>query len=172
MKNLEKNNQRSYDVIIVLGAAVWRGGRPSPALQRRVSHAASLMRKDKAGYLLLTGGFGKYPPTEARVMKDLAVNQGVPPDKIVLEEKGVNTFKSVVYCVQIMAGRNWTKAIIVSDPYHLYRCLFLFRRMGVKAIGSGAPGGRQANPLWKWVYYYVRESIAFIWYLVRILILK
>ncbi len=33
----------AYDVIVVLGAAVWPGGQPSPALQRRILHAVDLL---------------------------------------------------------------------------------------------------------------------------------
>ena len=57
----------TYDVIVVLGAAVWPGGQPSPALQRRVMHAVDLMQRGYAAYLLVTGGMGQYPPTEASV---------------------------------------------------------------------------------------------------------
>lgn len=168
----ENVHQKRYDVVIVMGAAVWEGGRPSPALKRRVLHAVGLMKKNRADYLLVTGGLGKYPPTEARVMRTLAIDEGVSLQNIVMEEKGTSTFKSAVCCVKIISGNNWSNAIVVSDPYHLYRCVFLFRRFGVRAVGSGAPGGRQANPLWKWGYYYLREFIALPWYLVLIAVEK
>ena len=169
---LKENNQLCFDVIVVLGAAVWPGGRPSPALRRRVLHAVELMRKDKANYLLVTGGLGKYPPAESRVMKNIALNEGVSINKIVLEEKGTSTFKSAIHCVQMMRKHNWMNAIIVSDPYHLVRSVFVFRCLGIHAVGSGARGGRQVNPLWKWWYYHIRELIALPWYLVLILITK
>ena len=68
----------TYDAIVVLGAAVWPGGQPSPALQRRVMHAVDLLQQGYAAYLLVTGGVGKYPPTEAEVMQRLAVAHGIP----------------------------------------------------------------------------------------------
>src|SRR5882724_3797868 len=67
----------TYDVIVVLGAAVWPGGQPSPTLQRRVMHAVDLMQQGYAVYLLVTGGMGHYPPTEAEVMQRLAVAHGI-----------------------------------------------------------------------------------------------
>jgi vancomycin permeability regulator SanA len=46
----------AYDVIVVLGAAVWPGGQPSPTLQRRTLHAVDLLQRGYATYLLVTGG--------------------------------------------------------------------------------------------------------------------
>ena len=66
---------RAYDVIVVLGAAVWPGGQPSPALQCRVLHAVDLLQRGYALHLLVTGGVGQYPPAEAEVMT-FAVSQG------------------------------------------------------------------------------------------------
>ena len=50
----------AYDVIVVLGAAVWPGAQPSPALQRRILHAVDLLQRGYAAHLLVTGGVGKY----------------------------------------------------------------------------------------------------------------
>ena len=163
---LRKEEREPFDVIVVLGAAVWKGGMPSPVIKRRVLHAVNLMKNGRAKYLLLTGGLGKHPPTEARVMKDLAIKEGIPPKRLILEEKATSTYESAVGCIQIIRKHKWSSAIIVSDPYHLFRATFLFRSFGVKAVGSGVKGGRKSNPLWKWVYYYIREAAAFLWYLI------
>ena len=48
---------RRADVIIVLGAAEYRG-KPSPVLQARLNHALLLYLKGLAPYLLTTGGAG------------------------------------------------------------------------------------------------------------------
>ena len=169
---LKEDSQICFDVIVVLGAAIWKDGRPSPALRRRVLHAVALMKQNKANYLLVTGGLGKYPPTEGKMMKNLAINGGIPQNKIVAEEKGTSTFKSAIECIKIMRKRNWLNAIIVSDPYHLFRSVFVFRCFGINAVGSGAQGGREANPLWKWWYYHLRELIALPWYLILVLTTK
>src|SRR5215467_5275333 len=81
----------SYDVIVVLGAAVWPGEQPSPALQRRVLHAVDLLQRGYAAYLLVTGGVGKYPPAEAVVMQRLAVAHGILPQHILCEDQATST---------------------------------------------------------------------------------
>jgi len=166
------DNNRHFDVIIVLGAAVWEGGRPSPALRRRLLHAVTLMKEGKADYLLVTGGLGKYPPTEAAMMKDLATDEGIPAEKIITEEKGTTTFESITECVRIMRNNDWLSSVVVSDPYHLFRATFVFRCFGISAVGSGAKGGRQANTTIKWWYYHLREIIALFWYVILVLIAK
>jgi len=172
MKYKDKKNFSNFDVIVVLGAAVWNGGLPSPALKRRLLHAVSLFKKGKANYLLVTGGLGKYPPTEASVMKELALKQGLNSENILVEDKGKSTFQSVLESIRIIREHNWTNAIVVSDPYHLFRALLVFRCFNIRVIGSAAKGGKEANKLWKWSYYYLREYIALPWYIVLIIILK
>ena len=104
-----------FDVIIVMGAAVWEGHRPSPALRRRLLHGVSLWKQGAADYLLVTGGLGKYPPAEARVMKTLATEEGVPPEKILSEDQSTSTFESGIHCAKIMQVRGWSTAVIVTD---------------------------------------------------------
>lgn len=157
-----------YDVIIVLGAAVRKGGVPSSALRRRLLHGVWLMKQKKAGYLLVTGGTGRYPPAEACVMKQLALEQGIEPERIITEEKATNTFESAKLCISIMRRQKWNSALVVSDPYHLPRSVFLFRCLGIRASGSGAKGGRGSNTLLKWWYYHLREVLAFAWYVLLI----
>lgn len=154
------------DVIVVLGAAVWRGGQPSPALRRRLLQGVALMKEGKADRLLLAGGLGKYRPTEARLMRQLAIEEGIPESRIVLEDEGTTTLDSITRCARIMRSNHWNSAMVVSDSYHLFRSTLLFRLLGMKAIGCEAKGGKEANSTLKWWYYYLREVIALPWTLI------
>ncbi len=161
---------KKADVIIVFGAAVYRGGLASPALARRVIHAVDLMKNDVSGHLLFTGGTGKYPPAEAVVMKKLAMERGVPPSCITLEDKAKSTYKSVKYCLAIMRQKNWTSAMTVSDSYHLFRIRFTFRCLGIEVEASPSTSGRPGNCGWRWYVYYFREAAAVVYYSARLLI--
>ncbi len=155
-------------VAVVFGAAVWENGQPSPALKRRTQHAIALIQSGKAQHLLFTGGLGKYPPSEAHIMKQLALEQGVPASLIVTEETGTSTFQSALECARIMRQQNWSSALIVTDVYHIPRAVFLFRRLGFLARGHPPPGGRQSNTPGRWLRYYLREIFAFPWYCILV----
>ncbi len=156
----------AYDVIVVLGAAVWPGEQPSPALQRRILHAVALLQRGYAAYLLVTGGVGKYPPSEAAVMQRLAVAHGIPPQHVLCEDQATSTFDSALLCCNMLRQRGWSRVLIVTDRYHLPRALFAFRSCGLHAAGSAAPG-KPARRLRRRWYYYLREGLALAWYLVR-----
>ncbi len=166
------HQENKVDVIVVMGAAVRQGGLPSPALTRRVRHAVALFHRGVTKHLLLTGGIGKHPPSEASVMKQLALEQGVPENDIILEETATNTLESAIACASIICCRDWFRVLIVTDRYHLFRTLMAFQAVGIKATGS-FPATREAGTVWRrWYFRYVREGIAVLWYLVRIAVLQ
>lgn len=156
-------------MIIVLGAAIWPDGQPSPVLQRRMAHAVDLFDAKVGRYLLLTGGLGRYPPAEAYVMRQLALAAGVPPSQIVMEDQACSTFDSALRCGRIWQQQGWKAALLVTDAYHLPRALFTFRAFGLQVAGSAPAGSPLILHRWKrWYQVYLREALAFIWYSWRI----
>jgi uncharacterized SAM-binding protein YcdF (DUF218 family) len=155
------------DVIVVLGARVWPSGRPSGALARRTFHAVKLYQEGLAAAMVFSGGLGTHPPTEAQAAARLAMDQGVPPEAIVLEDKGHSTEESAFFVSEIMRARGWQRAIVVSDAYHLWRAKLLFGRAGVEAYPS--PAHDERYPLSRRVYLYHlgREVVAVAWYYVK-----
>lgn len=156
------------DVIVVLGAAVWPGGKPSQAMRRRVRHAVELFRMGRADALIVTGGVGRHPPSEAEVMSGLAQAQGVPEERIIREDTAASTLQSAAVCAGILREKGWTTALIVSDPYHILRSVFLFRRFGVRAVGSATRVGPAELGRSKFAFWHVREFLALLWSAVRV----
>jgi uncharacterized SAM-binding protein YcdF (DUF218 family) len=155
------------DVIVVLGARVWPSGRPSDALTRRTLHAVKLYQEGLAAMIVCSGGLGTHPPTEAQAAARLAMDQGVPSEAIVLEEKGHSTEESAFFASDIMRAQGWQKAIVVSDAYHLWRAKLLFGKAGVEVYPS--PAYDERYPLSRRVYLYHlgREVVAVAWYYVK-----
>ena len=114
------------DVIIAMGAAVWPGGRPSPALRRRTLHAVQALHAGRGARLVVTGGLGKHPPAEAQVMRQLAHDAGVPPACILVEDRATSTLQSAIYCTRLLRQHGWSSALIVTDRYHLPRPCWCF----------------------------------------------
>ena len=76
------------DVIIVLGAAEYRG-KPSPVLQARLNHALVLYLKGLAPYIMTTGGAGGDPVyTEGEVGRAYLTQHGVRSEAIIAEPEG------------------------------------------------------------------------------------
>jgi len=130
---------RKWDAIIVAGAAVWPGGVASPALRRRVEYAAKLWFDGVAPLLVLTGGVGRHPPSEARVSGEILLDLGVPQDVIHLEESSTTTDENAAYALLVCraAGLTEPRVLVVTDAYHAFRCRRVFRRRfaNVRAIG-------------------------------------
>lgn len=146
-----------YDVAIVLGAKVLPDGSPSPALIRRVGHAVGLARAGTVANLLMSGGPVGHPIPEARVMRGLALDAGLAPERVHVEERSVNTITNARFTAPILDAQDWRRVLVVTDSYHLPRALYIFRRHGLAATGSGA---RPDHPTREWALAHIREVFA------------
>src|SRR5690606_15628957 len=90
---------------LVLGAALW-DGRPSPALRERLDLAYQMYREGWVQYLILSGGKGDEGPSEAEGMKQYLVEKGIPPDRLLLEDKSRNTAENIANSKKILLERN------------------------------------------------------------------
>jgi uncharacterized SAM-binding protein YcdF (DUF218 family) len=155
---------RSADVIIVLGSAVWPGERPSPSLYARIQHAIDLYHKGFAPALILSGGLGSYPPSEAEMMRRIAAGAGVPADALILEDKSHSTEENLANARALMDARGWHRAVIVSDPFHILRAELVARDLGIEAYGSGASSSPTYTAPQLHFWYTSREALALVWY--------
>src|SRR5437763_7521895 len=86
---------RPADVIVVLGAAEYRG-RPSPVLEARLNHALFLYRQHLAPRIITTGGAGGDPTfTEGGVAQAYLSKRGIPSEAILVENEGESTVHSI-----------------------------------------------------------------------------
>ena len=151
---------RKADVIVVLGAAEYRG-HPSPVLQARLNHALILYLRREAPYILTTGGAGGDPVyTEGEVGRGYLTERGVPSEAILVEPEGSTTGQSLASVAEIMRSHNMRSCIVVSDGYHIFRVKRMLQLHGITVYGSprpevGSPGRLQRN----WLY--MRQAIGF-----------
>ena len=153
---------------VVLGAAVWPGGRPSPSLERRVVHAVTLAQRGDACTLIMTGGVGVHPPAEAEVMKSLAIAKGIAESRIVMENKSTSTLESAAFCADLLKASGWNEAWIVTDAFHLLRTLLLFRYFGIRGRISRSDQIRKGTRWYHWIYLWLREVGALPWALFQV----
>lgn len=143
----------SAPVAIVFGAGLQADGRPTVMLADRVEAAAELYRAGKVKRLLMTGDNSLRSYDEVTAMKRLAVELGVPADQVNLDYAGFRTYDS---CYRAAAIFGVTRAVLVSQRYHLPRALFLAGSFGIEAVGLAA--GLDSYP--NQSYYNVREFAA------------
>src|SRR5262249_25387055 len=119
-------------VIVIFGAAVRPGGRPSTTLVLRVEAAARFGKRFSEPLFLPTGGVGRFGPSEASVMAALLEARGVPGGHILLEETGTDTLSSARAVLELLRSRGIGAPVFAaSSLYHLPRCLLVLRLLGV-----------------------------------------
>ncbi len=152
---------------VIMGAQVLRGGRPSPALEARVEHAARMYLRGDLKLLVPTGGLGEHAPREAALMADILRREGVPEEAVLLEDKATSTWDSASRLAGIVRERGPEGVLVVTDPLHCVRSVWAFREFGIKAWAEPAYG----SPMW-WKMrsrraQLVREAGALVWYRIR-----
>lgn len=127
------------DAIVVLGAAQY-DGHPSPVFRARLDHAAALYRRGFAPIVIVTGGTGTGDTvSEAVVGRRYLVAAGLPDAAVEAESAGRTSAPSVRAAAARVHQRGGTRALFVSDGFHLLRLGVLARRFGIRAFGSPAP---------------------------------
>lgn len=147
------------DAIVVLGAAQYNG-RPSPVFRARLDHAAVLFRRRLAPLVIVTGGVGAGETlSEAVVGRDYLLSIGLPAAAIEAESAGRSSAPSVRAAAALIRARGGSRAIFVSDGFHLLRLGFLARRFGIRALGSPAPGSPITSNSRRELGYLLAESL-------------
>lgn len=103
--------------------------------------------------LLIFSGAAQDPsaPSNAQAMKTRAIKQGVPEDRIVIEEFARNTAENAANTSQFINDHNLTRIILVTSAYHQRRASLEFgARLGpaVQIINAPVLQDKQWNRWW------------------------
>lgn len=135
-------------VALVFGAGLAPGRQASPVLYDRVATAVDLYRAGRVRKLLLSGDNRFVEYNEPEVMRETARSLGVPDHDIVLDYAGRRTYDS---CYRARDIFEVSRAVVVTQAFHLDRALYLCDAMGIDAIGVDAdrrPYGDEAEAWW------------------------
>ncbi|MBA2693347.1 MAG: YdcF family protein [Rubrobacter sp.] len=151
-------------VAVVLGAQVLPGGRPSKTLEARALHAAKMYAAGGVETVIVTGGVGGNPPSEAAVMWRILLGAGVPEEAVVLEEEALSTWDSARLVARIAKERGIESVLAVTDPLHCVRTVAAFGEAGLGAV----PEPVYISPMWRKrgmrFGQFLRETGAIFWY--------
>ncbi len=123
---------KDVDCILVLGAGVWNDNRPSAMLEDRLKEGIELYQKGISNRILMSGDHGRREYDEVNVMKDFAMEEGIPSSHIFMDHAGFSTYESMYRARDIFEA---DKVVIVTQGYHLYRALYIADRLGIEAYG-------------------------------------
>ncbi len=122
----------NIDCIIVLGCQVHNNEYPSDMLEDRLNKGIELYNLKAAPKLLMSGDHGQYEYDEVNVMKQYALDTGIPSEDVFMDHAGFSTYESIYRAKEIFDA---DRIIIVTQEYHLYRALYIAKSLGVEAYG-------------------------------------
>lgn len=155
-----RDEAQTADVILVLGAAEYRG-RPSPVLRARLDHAFELYNRHLAPRILTTGGAGGDPVyTEGGVGRSYLMSRGVPSESIIVESEAESTVESTSMAGEIMHRMGLHSVIVVSDGYHIYRVKRMLQSRGLAVFGSPRKEQRPDPFQERWNYF--RQALGYV----------
>lgn len=127
------------DVGVVIGSKVYSSGLPSDRLLARLDKAVELYHAGKFSVIIISGGVGDYGYNEAYAMADYLVQHKVPKSALVVDLGGSNTWSAARFAADYLKKHNLHSVVVVSQYFHLPRCLLAFRLAGIKEVGAVHP---------------------------------
>ena len=96
---------KDVDCILILGAGIW-GDKPSPMLQDRLDEGIKLYNEGIAPKIIMSGDHGREEYDEVNIMKEYAIEQGVPSEDIFMDHAGFSTYESIYRAKEIFDADN------------------------------------------------------------------
>lgn len=124
-------NIKGVDCILVLGCKV-NGDAPSDMLTDRLLCGVNLYFGGAAPKIIMSGDHGTVSYDEVNAMKQFAVEKGVPSEDVFMDHAGFSTYESVYRAKEIFGAE---RIIIVTQEYHLYRAVYIAKKLGLDAYG-------------------------------------
>ena len=116
-------------VVVVLGYRV-NSKEDLKELYGRVDVGIEVFKRENADFIIFSGGITSGHKSEASIMAKYAKNK-VPNDKIILEEKSLDTIGNAFFTRKILEklGVKPDEIYIVSSCYHMVRAEYIFKKV-------------------------------------------
>lgn len=155
--------QEKADAAIILGAMVLPNGNLSKWLEVRTKAGLELYQQGMVNYLIVSGGKGYEGHFEGDSMRNYLVAHGVPEERIIVDNNGINTYHTAKNYLHIANEHGFKSVIAVSHYYHIARTTTLLKRLGVEDVQGYAPAISEQPDL----ISLPREFMAFYYYLFK-----
>jgi uncharacterized SAM-binding protein YcdF (DUF218 family) len=135
---------------------------PTPSDAIVVISGDEQLARFREGVRLFESGYGKYlvfsgaaldnGVSNAEVMRDLAVQAGVPAGSILEDALGEDTWGNAVHTRDLLVSRGLRSAILVTSPYHARRAKLTFDAAyagtGISLLVHAAPDSEWRKLSW------------------------
>jgi SanA protein len=101
----------------------------------RINAAVALFKAGKVKHLLVSGDNHVKGYDEPEDMRKALVAAGVPDSCITLDYAGFRTLDSIIRCWKVFGQ---TKFIVISQPFHNHRAIFIGRHYGLEVTAYNA----------------------------------
>lgn len=110
-------------VAVILGNRLNDDGSCSETMKLRLNLALEVDKVLKPDKIILSGGIANPLAgiSEAKVMRDWLVNNGVAADKLVLEDKSLTTKQNAKFSVPIALELGADEILVCTTPEHMNR---------------------------------------------------
>ena len=136
---------KDFDCILVLGAGIW-GNKPSPMLEDRLNTAISLYKNNVSSKLIMSGDHGREEYDEVNIMKNYAIEKGIPSEAIFMDHAGFSSYESIYRLKEIFKAK---KIILVTQKYHLFRALYIANQFDLDAYGVNADPRKYVGAMYR-----------------------
>ena len=137
--------EKDKDFIIILGCGIRKDGTPTPLLRGRIDRALSFAKRQgeetgKEPVFITSGGRGPDETvSESASMKRYMIEQGIPEERIIEEDRSTDTFENMKNSKAIITEIDPEARIAFSTTnYHVFRSGLFARRVKMRAVGMGA----------------------------------
>jgi uncharacterized SAM-binding protein YcdF (DUF218 family) len=149
------------DAIIILGASLRPDDSLPPLAEERVRAGVELYRRGLAPVICVTGGHcargHEHTVAEAEGMARWVRAAGVPEAALRIDRKATTTQENAARAAELLFPEGRRRVWLVTQPFHLRRALFYFRRAGFDPLGhliEDSAEHRHGRTSLKWI---VRE---------------
>lgn len=117
----------------------------------RYEKALEIMRQGGARLLIVSSGglpTGSAGLTEAEIVRNLLVAQGIDARRLIAETRSRNTRENALYSAEILAAEGCDAPLLITSALHMPRAEAAFRRVGVAVVPVAT--GFQSRPSDGW----------------------
>lgn len=144
------------DFLVVMGAGI-NGTQPSLSMLDRLTAALDWLEAHPDAQVIVSGSQAPDEVvSEASVMAVWLKQQGIAPERILLEEAADSTRENILNSYALAAKHGGGRLAFVSSEYHLYRMRMLIRTLGFEPVCVAGETSRVSLR----VNYFIREAFA------------